>query len=211
MRRTMPRASPPKAKEIRPAGFQVWRDAPVGRHPLMTVFPGIDKLPIAKRQEPTAKGRAELYGKTSVEIVDADMWMYIAPWKIPAFARTRGWDPVVTPNVDCIVIGQGHLKESPELTVFMDIYHEICHLQQRHRGMELFASGESYVKRVTELEAYRFVVDEARRLGVEDEFLRDYLRVEWISDTEFLELLAAMDVPPPPRTSRVSAGVSSPR
>ncbi|MCI4324235.1 MAG: hypothetical protein L3K03_09570 [Thermoplasmata archaeon] len=207
----MPRAPAPKPTEIRPEGFQIWRDAPAGRHPLMKVFPGIDKLPIAKRQEPTAKGRAELYGNTCVEIVEDDMWMYIAPWKIPALARARGWNPVVTPDVDCIVIGQGHLKESPELTVFMDIYHEICHLQQRHRGMELFASGESYVKRITELEAYRFVVDEARSLGVDDDFLRDYLHVEWITEKEFRELLASMDVPPAPRTPRVAAGVSSPR
>jgi hypothetical protein len=208
MRRRMARARPVPPKLIVPAGFQIWRDAPLGRHPLLTVFPGLDRLPTAARQEPTAAGRKALYGEACVEIVGDDMWMYIAPWKLPPFARARSWKPVLTPNVDCIVIGQGHLRDSPELTVFMDIYHEICHLQQRHRGMELFAAGESYVRRVTELEAYRFVIKEARELGVDDEFLRDYLRVEWISDAEFLELLMAMGVPPAPRTKTARAPAS---
>jgi hypothetical protein len=104
---------------------------------------------------------------------------------------------VVSPGVDCIVVGLPHLRESPAFTLFMDIFHELRHLQQRHAGGQLFGSGESYVRRPTEVEAYRFVVDEARHLGVHDDFLRDYLRVEWIDDGEFLELLQALGVPNP--------------
>ena len=124
--------------------------------------------------------------------------MYVAPFEIPAGLRRRlrrAWNPVVSPGSDCIVVGVSHLRESPAMTLFMDIYHELCHVRQRQSGANLFDGKVSYVQRWTEVEAYRFVVLEARRLGVSDEFLRDYLKVEWISDEEHRELLASLEVP----------------
>jgi hypothetical protein len=178
-----------------PPGFSVVRSTRNGRHPLLAVFPGLDGLPTAERQEPDPAARAKLFGETCVEIVSDDIWMYVAPWERLRTLRRRRFEPVIAPQTDCIVIGSGHLRTSPALMLFMDIYHELCHIQQRHRGEELFDRPESYVRRPTELQAYRFVVDEARRWHVDDEFLREYLRVEWISESEFSELLAAMDVP----------------
>jgi hypothetical protein len=54
----------------------------------------------------------------------------------------------------------------------------------------------SYVKRWTELEAYRIVVEDARSRGASDEFLRDYLKVEWISRAEHAEIVRTLGVPP---------------
>jgi len=177
-----------------PAGFRIERELPVGRHPILTAFPGLDRLSLGLKIVKDAAARRELFEETYVEIVDEDMWMYVAPWAVPKVARGR-WNPVVTPGTDCIVIGQSHLRESPELMLFMDIYHELCHVVQRKGGANLFEPGVSYVKRWTEVEAYRFVVDEARKLGVSDRFLRDYLKVEWISEEEHRELLAELGVP----------------
>jgi hypothetical protein len=188
-------AKKPDKKNDDPPGFRVARDMPPGRHPLLAVFPGLDKLPPAKRLEPDAAKRERLFEDTCVEVVDEDMWMYVAPFDVPPGARGR-WNPVVSPGSDCIVVGQGHLRESPALMLFMDIYHELCHVQQRHGGANLWPPGVSYVKRWTEVEAYRFVVKEARTLGVEDEFLREYLKVEWISAKEHRELLLELEVPP---------------
>ncbi|MCI4348161.1 MAG: hypothetical protein L3J97_06050 [Thermoplasmata archaeon] len=178
-----------------PAGFRIERALGRGRHPILTVFPGLDKLATAEHLQPERKKRAHLLRSTEIELVEEDMWMYVAPWEIPPTARGR-WDPVVTPGADCIVVGLGHLRESPAFTLFMDIFHELRHILQRRGGAKLFDGGVSYVRRPTEVEAYRFVVDEARGLGVSDGFLRDYLRVEWIDDGEFLELLTAVGVPP---------------
>ncbi|MCI4366423.1 MAG: hypothetical protein L3K08_01595, partial [Thermoplasmata archaeon] len=75
---------------------------------------------------------------------------------------------------------------------------ELCHVLQRQAGRELFAEGLSYVERTTEIDAYQFVVDEARLLRVPDEVLRDYLLVEWIDADEFQQLLKAVGVPPAP-------------
>jgi hypothetical protein len=191
----MPRAKKPAAPDPdAPTGFQVRRDFPVGRHPLLAVFPGLDQLPLAAKLEPDAKARAALFEETCVEIVDADMWMYVAPWDLPPQFKGR-WRPVVSPGTDCIVVGGAHLRDSPLLMLFMDIYHELAHVRQRRGGANLWEPGVSYVKRWTEVEAYRLVVDEARRLGVPEEFLREYLKVEWISAKEHRELLAELKVP----------------
>lgn len=175
-----------------PKGFRIDRDLPVGRHPLLAAFPGADGLEVAARLQPDAVARAKLFDETCVQIVDQDVWMYVAPWDMPPGAR-REWNPVLSPGSDCIVIGKNHLEESPAIILFLDIFHELCHVIQRQKGANLFAPG-SYVKRWTEVEAYRFVVHEARALGASDEFLRDYLRVEWISEHEHRELLDSLEV-----------------
>jgi hypothetical protein len=188
------RAKIPAAPLAAPSGFRVVRDLPVGRHPLLAAFPGLDRLPAAARLVPDPAKRAKLFDETCIHVVDQDVWMYVAPHEIPPNAR-REWKPVVSPESDCIVVGQSHLGESSELMLFMDIYHELCHILQRQGGANLWEPGVSYVKRWTEVEAYRFVVEEARALGTSDDFLREYLRVEWISDDEHAELLAELSVP----------------
>ncbi len=178
-----------------PKGFRVVRDLPVGRHPLLAAFPGLDRLPLAPRLEEDAARRERLFQDTCVEVVDEDMWMYVAPRELPTGARRRRWRPVVSRETDCIVVGASHLRESSELMLFMDIYHELRHVVQRRDGADLWPPGVSYVKRWTEVEAYRLVVDAARGMGVSDEFLRDYLKVEWITEDEHRELLAELGVP----------------
>jgi hypothetical protein len=176
-----------------PAAFRIARNAGVGRHAILTVFPGIHELDSARRLEPDAHARAQLFRETKVEVVAEDMWMYVAPWD--KSKSSRGWDPVVTAGTDCIVVGQSHLVESPALILFLDIFHELCHLRQRHSGRELWDRRWSYVTRPTEVEAYRFVVDEGRRLGISDAALRDYLEVEWISASELEQLWKAVSAP----------------
>lgn len=187
---------PSEPVEVTPDGFRVDRELPVGRHPLLRAFPGLDGLPPAARLVRSTAARRRLFGQTSVELVPEDVWMYIAPHERPSGARSQ-WRPVLTaPGSDCIVVGENHLRTSPSLMLFMDIYHELCHVLQRRAGAELWPPGVSYVRRWTEVEAYRFVVNEARRFGVTDEYLREYLRVEWISDDEHRELLRTLAIAP---------------
>ncbi len=196
---TPPPKLPPVEVPDAPAGFEIERSVELGRHPLLEVFPGLDRLDTAERQVPDAASRRRLFAGTFVEIVDDDVWMYVAPWKIPRIPKRfrRRWNPVSTPNLDCIVIGASHLRKSPALILYLDIYHELCHILQRHDGRELFPDGLSYVQRTTEIDAYRFVVDEARRFGVADPVLQDYLLVEWIDRDDYYALLDAVGVSRP--------------
>lgn len=179
-----------------PKGFRIARQLAIGRHPILAVFPGLDQLAITARVEPDPEKRAALVARTEIEIVDEDMWMYVAPREVPKSARGR-WKPVVSAEKDCIVVGAGHLRESSSLMLFMDICHELRHIVQRQGGADLWPPGVSYVNRWTEVEAYRIVIEEARQLGASDAFLREYLKVEWISDDEHREILAQLGVPAP--------------
>jgi hypothetical protein len=185
-----------------PPEFTIVKDLPLGRHPLLTAFPGLDRLPPGRKIHPDAAVRRSLFARTCIELVDQDMWMYVAPKQIPATARARGWEPVVSPEVDCIVVGESHFRESPPLIVYLDIYHELCHVLQRQGGAELWPPGVSYVHRWTEVEGYRFAVEEARRLGADDAYLREYLKVEWITKADHKELLQALGVAEEPRRPR---------
>ncbi|MCI4331355.1 MAG: hypothetical protein L3K19_05855 [Thermoplasmata archaeon] len=175
-----------------PAGFRVNRELPLGRHPILTAFPGLERMDTAKRHEPNATARRKLHADTLVELVADDLWMYVAPWSTPK--GVGRWKPVVTPQVDCIVIGESHLRTSDELILWLDIFHELCHIRQRHAGRRLFDRRYSYVRSPTEVEAYRFVIDEARRFQVKESILREYLLVEWIDESEYHELLDTMGV-----------------
>ena len=181
------------ASGVPPRGFTIRRELSLGEHPILTAFPRLNRLDCAARLEPDPESRERLFDRTVIRIVAEDVWMYVAPWKETP-RRTGGWIPVAPDGLDCVVIGEGHYRRSPELTVFLDIFHELRHVMQRRGGAELFPPGVSYVERPTEIDAYRFVVEEARLLGVDDATLREYLRVEWIDDAEFSRLLRAVGV-----------------
>ena len=118
--------------------------------------------------------------------------MYVAPHRMPPDADAR-WKPV-TSSTDCVVIGQYHLRRSPALVLYLDILHELYHVVQRWDGRSLWDDGYSYVDRPTEVEAYRFAVREAHRLRASDAFLRDYLRVMWVTPPEHRRLLRNVGV-----------------
>jgi hypothetical protein len=179
-----------------PPGFAIDRSLTSAHHPILRVFPGLDALPTAEHLQPDSVERAALFGKTEIALVDEDVWMYVAP-RESSLLRSSRWKPVIAPDLDCIVVGRDHLRESPGFTLFMDIFHELRHVLQRQAGAQLFGGFKRYVEKPTEIDAYRFVVEEARGMGATDDFLRDYLRVDWIDEKEFLELLSAVGVSPP--------------
>ncbi|MGI0140148.1 MAG: hypothetical protein ACREBT_03235 [Thermoplasmata archaeon] len=187
------RPTAPPAPPDPPLPFQIERAIALGRHAILDVFPGLDRLPIAKRVESDPRQRKALFRQTTVQVIAGDVWMYVAPQALPPGFRRR-WKPVVTPEEDCIVVGRKHLSTSPALTVYMDIYHELCHVRQRREGANLWEPGVGYVERWTEIEAYRVVVEDARRLGASEAFLREYLEVEWINRREHADLLRKLGV-----------------
>ncbi len=183
----------PARKSVEPPPeFAIRRELDPGRYGLFQVFPGLEKVP-AFRALSRDEEESEVLAHTQVEVISEDVWMYVAPKETPALGRTSGWRPVVSPK-DCVVVGHLHLSESPALIVYLDILHELCHVLQRHHGRELWDPRYVYVDRPTELEAYEVAVTEARRLGAGEAFLRDYLKVEWVSERDFRRLLRRLSV-----------------
>jgi hypothetical protein len=61
-------------------------------------------------------------------------------------------------------------------------------------GKKLFDDHYRYVERPTEIEAYRYAVEEARRLGLGDEKILQYLKTEWMSSDDLRRLAKILNV-----------------
>ena len=91
-----------------------------------------------------------------------------------------------------IIVNAKYLKEGDETHLYLDVVHELVHIRQHMEGKELWDRRYAYVDRPTEIEAYKAVLEEARRLGLGEKEVVDYLRVEWVTDEEFERLLRTL-------------------
>ncbi len=93
-----------------------------------------------------------------------------------------------------LVVSIRYLNSGDKVDIYLDLIHELCHVRQLMEGKELFDPRYSYVERPTEIEAYRYTVQEARRLGLSDERICEYLKTEWISNENLKSLAKAVNV-----------------
>jgi hypothetical protein len=93
-----------------------------------------------------------------------------------------------------ITIGLTHLRQASDEFLYLDIIHELCHVKQHMQGRNLYDRSKAYVDRETEIEAYQVTVQEARRIGLNDEAIAYYLRVSWITPEEHKRLVRRLDV-----------------
>jgi hypothetical protein len=88
-----------------------------------------------------------------------------------------------------LVISKGYLNTGNKTDIYLDLVHELCHVKQFMDGKELFDPRYEYVDRPTEIEAYRYCVQEARRLGLSEERIQRYLRTEWMGEADYERLV----------------------
>ena len=155
-------------------GVSIERKAPVGIHPFTSVFGGFERI----RAVRSVFGRqtAGVLDRLSVEIV-----------------RRRGYMRI-DDHRGSIVVSAKYLREGREVDVYLDVIHELVHIRQHRDGKELWDKRYEYVDRPTEIEAYKAAVREARRLGMDEEEVARYLKVEWISDEVFERFLKNVGV-----------------
>jgi hypothetical protein len=191
----IPEMIPPGAKEVYPVPreFRARKKTPPGRYPLLEVFEGLEAtLPFRKYPGDDA-AILKIARGTWANISDGPGWMYVAPRRTPPEVRAAGFR-MVESEEDEIVVARSHLANSPTMDVYLDVLHEFLHILQRRQGRELWPGRLAYVDRPTEVEAYSFSVAEARRLGVPDSYLREYLHVTWIQRSEYVRLLRNLGV-----------------
>lgn len=117
------------------------------------------------------------------------------------FAGFRGYMGVS--DVDGhIIISARYLNNGDLVDIYLDIIHELVHVKQFMEGKKLFDDRYSYVNSPTEIEAYRHTVEEARRLGLDDARICQYLKTEWISESELKKLAGALGVKYTPPSKR---------
>ncbi len=159
-------------------GVRVNRTIRPGRHSLLEVFPGLDRS-AAFRALFKDGLRKKVLRDCKVHVVSEEMYMYV---------DDEGGN---------VVAGHEYLSHGEERTLLLDILHELIHIRQWHEGKDLFDRRFSYVDRPTEIEAYEVTAREARRLGLSDREIADYLRVEWTSRAEHERLCRRLGVRSP--------------
>ncbi|HXQ94383.1 MAG TPA: hypothetical protein VN864_04350 [Thermoplasmata archaeon] len=195
-RPSFPEIAPQNGPEKYPAPprFRPDRAIAPGRYPLLEVFRGLERtVPFQKYPGDDERIRAIAAG-TSAHISEGPGWMYVAPRRTPPEVRAAGFRMVESED-DVIVVARSHLTNSPSMDLYLDVIHEFLHILQRRHGRELWLGRKvPYVDRPTEVEAYAYSVAEARRLGVPDEYLREYLHVTWVPPAEYRRLLRHLGV-----------------
>ena len=93
-----------------------------------------------------------------------------------------------------LVVSARYLSRGDKIDIYLDLIHELYHVKQFMEGKELFDPQYSYVERPTEIEAYHHTVQEARRMGLSDERICEYLKTEWMSDRDLKLLAKAVSV-----------------
>ncbi|UCH37691.1 MAG: hypothetical protein JSV76_00475 [Candidatus Bathyarchaeota archaeon] len=87
-----------------------------------------------------------------------------------------------------------YLKNGDEMDIYLDIIHELVHVKQFLEGKKLREGNFSYVDRPTEIEAYRHSVIEAKRLGLDEQRILEYLKTERMSDEDLRRLANAVNI-----------------
>jgi len=93
-----------------------------------------------------------------------------------------------------LMVSSRYLNQGDRIDVYLDVIHELVHVRQFMEGRDLFDARYDYAERPTELEAYRYAVAEARRLGLSDERICRYLKTEWMNNEDLKKLARALNV-----------------
>jgi hypothetical protein len=109
------------------------------------------------------------------------------------FIWTGGYMGVNSLNGNLIVCPR-YLNGGDRTDIYLDVIHELVHVRQFMEGKDLFDSRYGYADRPTEIEAYRHTVEEAKRLGLTDARICEYLKTEWMSEGELERLAAAVNI-----------------
>ena len=100
-------------------------------------------------------------------------------------------------NSDGHLLVNGRYFNSGDKTdIYLDVVHELCHVKQWMDGRELFDPQYDYVDRPTEVEAYRYTVQEAKRIGLDENRILQYLQTEWMSEEDLRRLIKNMGCRP---------------
>jgi len=156
--------------------FKINRELLGGRYKLREIFSGLEGADPLTKYMGNSGLLEKIVERTEVTLTEDTNYMY------------------VNDEDGSLVVGLSYLKTADARYLYLDVIHELVHVKQYLDGRELFDESYSYVDRPTEIEAYRYAVEEARRIGMSDDALKDYLYVEWITRKEHERLLKALGV-----------------
>jgi hypothetical protein len=166
------------ARKLTLPDVEIPSGVPIAKHPFMEYFKGFEKLPAVR------------------EIFGAETERVLQELQVEFFSSKFGYMGVSDEDGHLIVSAY-YLRNGDPLSKYLDIVHELVHVRQYREGKPLFDESYEYHDRPTELEAYKHAVKEARRLGMSDQEIFEYLKVDWMSEDEVRSLSRNLGVKPP--------------
>ena len=155
-------------------------EVPIAILRFMDYFKGFEKLPAV------------------VEIFGPETGKVLSELRVEFFSSKFGYMGVSDEDGHLIVSAY-YLRNGDPTSKYLDVVHELVHVRQYREGKALFDETYEYHDRPTELEAYKHAVKEARRLGMSDPEIFEYLKVDWLDEEEVRKLARNLDVTPPKR------------
>lgn len=152
------------------------RDVKISLKPFMSYFQGFEKIGAVR----------EIFGDDTEKV--------LKDLKVEFFSR-RGYMGVSNEDGH-ILVSADYLKNGDERDIYLDIIHELVHVKQHMDGAELTDNRFRYCDRPTEIEAFSHTVKEARRLGMTEKEIYEYLETDWMSAEEVKRLADALNVKP---------------
>jgi hypothetical protein len=156
-------------------GIKIVRDASATLHRFTDYFIGFENVPAIRK----------LFG-TETEKVLHDL-------KVEFYSSRFGYMSVCQDDGH-ILVSTYYLKHGDERSIYLDVIHELTHIKQFMNGEELFDDRFEYVDRPTEIEAYKYAIEEGRRIGMNDGELYEYLKMDWMSQEEVDKLAKALGI-----------------
>ena len=154
---------------------KIEREGPLNRYNFTDFFKGFDQVPIIKKT----------FGENAVEI--------LSNLEVEFNSFRRGYMGV-SDDDGHLVVNTHHLKNSDYKILYLDVVHELIHVKQFMDGKNLFDEDYEYVDRPTEIEAYQITVDEAKKIGMNDKEIFDYLQVDWIDNESHKRLAKTVGI-----------------
>jgi hypothetical protein len=154
----------------------VKRGAGVGEYRLAEVFKGLEDSDALQKVFGSKEEMAKIlrHLKLRVESTDTGLWL----------DRDTG----------TVCVGQKHLSSAKTDLIYLDVIHVLVHVRQFLEGKDLYDQAFEYVERPTELEAYRRTIAEARRIGMKEDEILKYLRMDAADDAELGKLMEKIGV-----------------
>ncbi|MDA4136884.1 MAG: hypothetical protein OK449_07830 [Thaumarchaeota archaeon] len=154
---------------------EIDRDAPVKLHPFTDYFKGFEDV----------KAVRSIFGRKTAEV--------LKNLKVEFFSAKFGYMSVSDEDGHLLVSAH-HLKNSEMKILYLDIVHELFHVKQFMEGKRLFQDEFEYVDSPIEVPAYKFTIEEAKRIGMGRDEIVEYLKVEWVSEEQHMRLLKTLGV-----------------
>jgi Zn-dependent peptidase ImmA (M78 family) len=157
--------------------LKIERNVPIKIYPLTKFFGGLDKVQALR----------EIFGDKTEQVLNSmRVEFYSARWGYMGINDKDGH----------ILISAHHMKHSPFRVLYLDILHELFHIKQHMNGKKLFLDEFDYFDSPIEIEAYEFTIKEARRIGMTDKEIMDYLEVPWADKKQLLKFVKKLGLRP---------------